>query len=95
MTKATYFFGDWQDNELELGPTPIGTSCTTCKESIAEGDAGQVTADRTIHRECFMLTVMGCMYGICRCTNYGGLSTRQAGIEVVRRIMFGDKRGST
>ncbi len=98
MTKATYFFGDWQDNELDAdkrGPIPIGRICSTCNEPIVEGDAGQVMRTLVIHRECFLLMVLGCAYGVCSCKNYGGLSTRQAGFEVMRRIMFGAKRGST
>lgn len=82
-------------------PTPIGRLCLGCREPIVEGDQGfimpgisqglvatGVPGPGTVayHRECEMLGIVGHEWGICSCTNYLGLTRREAGRELVRRI---------
>jgi len=78
-------------------PAPIGELCLGCDEAIQEGDYGELvvlgggtqaapTAElRPLHRECGLLRGVGHEVGLCNCTNYEGLSLREAAIECDRR----------
>lgn len=80
-------------------PTPVGEPCIDCGEPIQEGDCGYIMACymdwdrppdwRPQHRECSLLHVVGHNYGYCSCTNYQGLTERQAGIEVWKAVTGG------
>jgi hypothetical protein len=80
--------------------TPIGQPCLQCSEPIAAGDRGWLmpvlcesdpTANPThaefepIHAECQLLSVIGHLYGVCRCTGWD-TSTRAAAREVWTRM---------
>lgn len=77
--------------------TPVGVPCIRCKEPIRPGDTGEFmrcigTAEDggnevlPMHRECLLLGVVGHLYGFCTCNDFEGLTERQAGIEVARRV---------
>lgn len=76
-------------------PAPLGEECLTCNEPITESDEGYILpcfrADHSVewlpqHKECSLLTVIGHEYGLCGCTDYAGLSMRQAGIRLWQEI---------
>jgi len=89
------YFGEFWDVPSTEGasqvPTPVGQKCLDCTEEIAKGDRGYIMpAFRSpamfellpVHRECQLLGVIGHNYGWCSCTNYQGLSRRQAALEL-------------
>lgn len=99
-------FGDWGDAARAAGAkrvdTPIGETCPLCTEKIAAGDVGEMVphlpegAMRATHRECMMLSAVGCMYGVCRCTNYAGEPTRRkAALELFRRVVAANEEART
>ena len=76
-------------------PAPIGEKCLTCYEEIVEGDSGYIMACistgqrmdwRPQHKECSLLTVIGHNYNLCRCSNYEGMTMKQAGKELYKRL---------
>lgn len=78
-------------------PAPVGEVCLGCDEAIQEGDSGELTVLVSgtpeepqgkvvpLHRECGLLRGSGHEFGLCSCTNYEGLTMRQAAIEVDKR----------
>ena len=77
---------------------PLGELCLGCQEPIREDDYGQMvpysqgppeapTARLVpVHKECLTLGTSGHLVGVCGCTDYLGLTLRQAALEVDRRL---------
>lgn len=78
------------DEAAKRVATPLGDSCLTCKEAIAEGDRGFIrtvagpegilTAYEVapVHAECDALSVVGHLFGVCSCTGYDTASRSTA-----------------
>lgn len=78
-------------------PTPVGELCMACHEAVEEGDSGEMAVLITgtpaapvgqflpLHRECGLLRAVGHEFGLCNCTNYEGLTRREAAIECAKR----------
>lgn len=82
--------------------TPVGVPCERCETPIRMGDVGEYmrcigTGDNgeneilPVHRECLLMSVLGHLYGVCSCSDYLGLSQREAAIELARRVDSGEK----
>jgi hypothetical protein len=86
------------DPDVFYADVPVGEPCMTCDEAVQADDTGElmwlvpggpddgpfkVVAQ---HMECGLLTVIGHDLGVCSCTNYCGLSVREAAIEAMRRF---------
>lgn len=72
-------------------PVPIGEPCMDCNEMIVEGDQGYIMACLRAsgevdwlpqHKECSLMSVIGHNFGYCSCTDYQGMTERQAGLRV-------------
>lgn len=79
-------------------PVPVGEPCMNCAEPVVEGDQGYIMAcfraDGSLewlpqHKECSLLSVIGHVYGYCSCTDYQGMTERQAGIRVWELVQAG------
>ena len=93
-------FGDLWDAPVCDGkvaePAPVGEPCISCREPIRPGDSGFMMACfsaldappdwRPQHKECSLLGVIGHSYGYCHCTEYLGLSEREAGRAVWAKV---------
>lgn len=87
-----------EGTQLVQVPIPVGHECMLCCEVILDGDYGEMAGtisgspDALVaqlgpqHGECMLLLSVGHSVGLCGCTNYEGLSFRQAGIEAAKRI---------
>lgn len=96
------FFGErWDapvcDPPAKQIPTPVGERCYRCNEAIIAGDQGHlfgsVAADESlgttaVHRECFLLDVVGHMVKVCSCTGWDTTS-RAAAREAIARVEAG------
>lgn len=93
-------FGDgWRDTPrgrdetAYFVPEPVGESCYLCDEEIAEGDEGELMLALepgvfkivAQHRECTLLVIFGHDAGLCACTDFGGMTFREAAHEIARR----------
>ena len=83
-------------------PAPVGEPCISCREPIRPGDSGFMMAHYTTldaldaldapldwrpqHKECSLLDVIGHEFGYCGCTEYLGLSEREAGRAVWAKV---------
>lgn len=79
-------------------PAPVGEPCLACDEAIGAEDYGEmvVVMSGTLeapsarlapqHRECLILHTSGHLVGLCPCTEYEGLTLRQAALAVVERL---------
>jgi hypothetical protein len=91
----TRWFGPWWNapalDDAEPTLTPVGSPCIDCSEPILSGDQGFIqpcvfseteVQYLPIHRECRLLSVVGHSYGWCRCTDYHGLTRREAALRL-------------
>lgn len=97
---------DDDDVQMVKVPTPVGELCLLCEEVIQPDDSGQMTVAisgtmeephaRVVaqHRECMSLGVVGHSVGLCTCTDYEGMSLREAALEAMRRITALARRGN-
>jgi hypothetical protein len=83
-------------------PAPIGEHCLTCDEPIAPGDQGYIMACFGVeeevewhpqHRECSLLGIVGHTYDYCHCTDYQGLTQREAAMKVWECVQRDGGRG--
>lgn len=96
-------FGNWGRGPRAVDPdvvflgTPVGVPCLYCEEPIRPGDVGEFMrcylehgAEITpVHRECLLLHVVGHTYGYCNCSDYQGLTQRQAALAVAKLVDSG------
>jgi hypothetical protein len=72
---------------------PTHLACWVCGEQIHLTDSGEIMGSPdgavAMHRECGLLNVVGHVFRLCSCTDYGGLSKREAGIVLAHRIETG------
>lgn len=95
----TYYFGDSWCNATEQGqriPTPVGSECCWCRESIAEADMGMAMptaffegqeppaeALAFYHKNCFLRTIFGSVgHQRKQCSCFGGTLEDPQGLSL-------------